>query len=678
MLDNLDFIVLSVLVLAVAYIFGKKNLFDTEKAKTAKFIVDTGERNLTAKLSENNKNCVVFYGSQTGTAEDYAHKLARELQTSFSLKVLIANFADYDYDTLQDLDPNCLLFFVVATYGEGEPPDSAIEFFNWLENEADLLRNLKYTILGLGNSTYKYYNKVSKDLNRKLELLGAQRFAPFGQGDDGTGTIDEDFLAWKDQCFRSLRENLDLKSNESSYEPMFELQNEPFLRPSHESDSNGEANQSGAYMKAPKGTTNGPFNNVNPFLAEIKATKELFSSIERSCVHAEFDLSFSDITYETGDHVAIWPSNSNEDVDQFMKCFGLDEKKGHVFTLKPIDPTISTPFYTPTTYEAAVRHHMEISGPFSRQMLALFAEFAPSEESKRKALDLGSNKAAFAEEIHEKKLNLADALFRISKGVPWVKVPFVFLVEQIPHLQPRYYSISSSSLSERRTVHVTAVVEAETIDNHLVTGVTTNLLKEIEITQNGRKDEKNATYDLTGPKGKYANFKLPVHIRKSLFRLPPDPAIPVILIGPGTGIAPMRAFVRERAALIEQKGFACVGKILLFYGCRRENEDFLYREEWPEYARALGHAFEMEVAFSREGQEKVYVQDKIISRAKAVNRLLEEGAYVYVCGDASKMARDVQKTLATVISQERSISISEASDMVRCLKEARRYQEDVW
>ncbi|KAF7999807.1 hypothetical protein HF325_005656 [Metschnikowia pulcherrima] len=668
MLDNLDFIVLSVLALAVAYVFGKKSIFSTKRAKTAKFTVDTGERNLTAKLSENDKNCVVFYGSQTGTAEDYAHKLARELQTSFNLKVLTANFADYDYDTLQDLGPDCLLFFVVATYGEGEPPDGAIEFFNWLEHEAGPLRNLKFTVFGLGNSTYEYYNKVSKDLNQKLELLGAQRFAPFGQGDDGTGTIDEDFLAWKDQCFRSLRENLDLKSQGSSYEPMFELQNEPFFRPSHESVPNGEANQPGAYMTAPKGTTNGPFSNENPFLAEIKTTKELFNSIERSCVHAEFDLSFSDITYETGDHVAIWPSNSNEDVDQFMECFGLDEKKSHVFTLKPIDPTISTPLYTPTTYEVAVRHHMEISGPFSRQILALFAEFAPSEESKRKALDLGSNKAAFAEEIHEKKLNLADALLKISKDVPWAKVPFVFLIEQVPHLQPR----------ESRTVHVTAVVEAETFDNHLVTGVTTNLLKEIEITQNGRKDEKNATYDLTGPKGEYANFKLPVHIRKSLFRLPPDPAIPIILIGPGTGIAPMRAFVRERAALIEKKGFSCVGKILFFYGCRRENEDFLYREEWPEYARALGHAFEMEVAFSREGQKKVYVQDKIISRARAVNRLLEEGAYVYVCGDASKMARDVQKTLATVISQERSISMSEASDIVRCLKEARRYQEDVW
>ncbi|KAM9892821.1 hypothetical protein OXX79_009768 [Metschnikowia pulcherrima] len=166
MLDNSDFIVLSVLALAVAYIFGKKSLSDTEKAKTAKFIVDTGERNLTAKLSENDKNCVVFYGSQTGTAEDYAHKLARELQTSFNLKVLTANFADYDYDTLQDLDPNCLSFFVVATYGEGEPPDSAIEFFDWLENEAGSLRNLKFTVFGLGNSTYEYYNKVSKDLNQ--------------------------------------------------------------------------------------------------------------------------------------------------------------------------------------------------------------------------------------------------------------------------------------------------------------------------------------------------------------------------------------------------------------------------------------------------------------------------------------------------------------------------------
>ncbi|KAM9918023.1 hypothetical protein OXX80_013080 [Metschnikowia pulcherrima] len=140
----------------------------------------------------------------------------------------------------------------------------------------------------------------------------------------------------------------------------------------------------------------------------------------------------------------------------------------------------------------------------------------------------------------------------------------------------------------------------------------------------------------------------------------------------------MRAFVRERVALLKASDSIKLGKTVLFYGCRRRDEDYLYREEWPDYARALGDSFEMNVAFSREGSKKVYVQDNILSKAKNLNELLEAGAFIYVCGDASKMARDVQNAFVQIISEERSISFERASELVRSLKVQNRYQEDVW
>lgn len=678
-LDTLDISIITILALAVAFYFGK-DYFGQSSAASAGFVAAGGEvndRDLAKTLNKNKKNAVVFFGSQTGTAEDYANKFGRDLHAKFGLSVLIADLADYDYDTLQDLNPEALLFFMIATYGEGEPTDNAVEFFNWLDNDADQMASIKYTVFGLGNSTYEFYNAMGKKLNDKLEELGAERFAPYGQGDDGVGSMDEDFLSWKETCFDSLKNNLNFEEHELVYEPSFELIEEHELSASDNQVSGGEPNK--AYISMEGDLTKGPFDHTHPYLAKISNSRELFNSKNRSCVHAEFDISECNLRYSTGDHLAIWPSNSDENVDRFLECFGLELNADEVFSLKKLDSTMHLPFPTPITYVATIRHHMEISGPISRQTLASIAQFAPTTEAKDECLKLGGDKAAFAEKISANYLNLADALLKISDGVSWDSVPFVFLIELIASLQPRYYSISSSSLAEKTSIHVTAVVEAEEHAGHTVTGVATNLLKFIEARQNKSNEKTFATYNLEGPKGKFNKYKLPVHVRRSTFKLPSNPSTPVILVGPGTGIAPMRAFIRDRVALLQNSENTKIGKIKLFYGCRNRDEDYLYKNEWPEYARKLGNRFEMDVAFSREDKaKKVYVQDKIAAKSSEINALLEEGAFIYVCGDASRMARDVQATFVNILSKERNLLTEKAADLVRSLKVQNKYQEDVW
>lgn len=678
MLDTLDLAVLVALALAASYYFGKDYISSSSDSSTAAFVAGGAEqsRDLLATLKRNNKNAVVFFGSQTGTAEDYATKLSKELHSKFGLLVLNADLAEFDYDNLLDLDPECLVFFVVATYGEGEPTDNAVEFFNWLDTDADQMANLKYTVFSLGNSTYEFFNAVGIKLNEKLESLGAERFAPYGQGDDGVGTMDEDFLAWKEQCFDSLKNDLNLEEKELVYEPSFELREDDSLSAQDEVVSNGEPNKK--YLDGSADLSRGPFDHTHPYLAPIIHSKELFKSSDRSCIHVEFDTSDSNLKYTTGDHLAVWPSNPNEKINSFVKCFGLEDKLQTVFHLKSLDSTVHVPFPTPITYEAVIRHHMEISGPISRQSLMSIAFFAPSEEVKAKCTALGSDRAKFASEILSYCYNLAEALLKISEGLVWSNVPFVFLIELIASLQPRYYSISSSSSTEKSNIHITAVVEEEKKGDVLVTGVATNLLRNVEVNQNGKSTTLSCTYDLEGPKRKYSKFKLPVHVRRSTFKLPSNPLTPVILVGPGTGVAPMRGFIRERANLLKRVEGVRLGKTLLFYGCRNK-DDFLYSDEWPAYAQTLGDSFEMEVAFSREDpSHKVYVQNKINDRAKEINELLQDGAFIYVCGDASRMARDVQATFAKVISQERGISIEKATELVKSMKIQNRYQEDVW
>lgn len=675
-LDKLDYTVLAALALAVIVYYGKDFLFGGEAS--AGFVSGESEeksRNIADVLARNDKNCVIFYGSQTGTAEDYASKLSKDLGSKFGLRCMTADLADFDYEEMDKVGEDTLCFFVMATYGEGEPTDNAIEFFSYLDDQADDLSNIRFCVFGLGNSTYEFYNAIGKKTNTRLEELGAQRFAPYGEGDDGVGTMDEDFLTWKDLVIDSLKNNLNFEEREAVYVPSFELV-ESELSLSDPSVSHGEPNS--RYLDRAGDFSKGPFDHTHPYIAPISKTEELFNSKERSCVHAEFDISGSNLRYSTGDHLALWPSNCSENVEKFLDAFGLEDRKNDVFVLKPLDSTASVPFHTPISYEAVVRHHLEISGSISRQFLLSIAQFSPDEDTKERSLRIANDKELFAKEVHKKCYNIADLLKVLSEGKPWSNVPFEFLVESIPHLQPRYYSISSSSLSEKTSIHITAVVESERIGNQLVTGVATNLLKDVEIVQNHTDEKPTVTYDLSGPRNLFKNFKLPIHIRRSTFKLPSNPSTPIICIGPGTGIAPFRGFIREKVAYKKTNGGE-IGKIKLFYGCRKEDEDYLYRSEWPKYSEILGSNLELYVAFSRNDPDaKVYVQHKLLEQSEQINNLLKEGAFIYVCGDASKMARDVQKALTTVLSNERGVSEEKAAELIRSLKTQNKYQEDVW
>lgn len=676
-LDTLDFAVLVTLALAVVAYFTKDIIFPP-LSKEGGFLTEgsTESRDLMATINANNKNAIVFYGSQTGTAEDYANKLSKELSSRFGLKSISVDFSDYDFDNFDEISSDVLCFFLIATYGEGEPTDNAIDFFSYLENEASSLTNLKYTIFGLGNSTYEFYNYVATQMDEKFEKLGAQKFGETGLGDDGKGTLDEDFLTWKDNIFENLKNDLNFEEREMVYEPSFEIIDvDEFSATSN--ISHGEPLKK-YVLNSESDLTKGPFDNNHPYLAPIVRSNELFNSKDRSCVHIDFDISGSNLKYSTGDHLALWPSNSLENIEQFNKAFGITQDKSEsAFVLKTLDKTVHVPFYTPITYEAVIKHKLEISGPISRQLLLAVAAFGPTAEAKALAQKLGGDKIAFAEKIHSQKLNIADALLYLSGGIPWTTVPFNFIIEFIPHLQPRYYSISSSSLSEKTNINITAVVESEVVNGRVVTGVVTNLLKHIQVDQNNNSEKLQVHYDLSGPHDKFEHYKLPVHIRRSTFKLPSSSSVPIIMIGPGTGVAPFRGFVRERVAQV-QKNEQKIASSLLFYGCRDQN-DFLYKEEWPKYSKVLGSSFELFTAFSRQTPgTKVYVQDKLLEQSAKINTLLEAGAFVYVCGDASKMAREVQATLATIISKERGISQEKSSELIRSFKVQNRYQEDVW
>jgi NADPH-ferrihemoprotein reductase len=592
-LDTLDLVVLAVILVGTAAYFTKGTLWGITKDPYAAAYADTNghkagkTRNFLEKMDELGKNCIIFYGSQTGTAEDYASRLAKEGSSRFGLKTMVADLEDYDYENLDEFPDDKVAFFVLATYGEGEPTDNAVEFYEFIKGddvqfskgastEEKPLSNLKYVAFGLGNNTYEHYNVMVRNVDKYLSKYGAQRIGNVGEGDDGAGTMEEDFLAWKEPMWKNLSEVMGLEEREAVYEPVFAINEREDLTADSPSVYLGEPNKNHL-----EGESRGPYNSHNPYIAPIVESKELFTVKGRNCLHLEVDISGSNLSYQTGDHIAVWPTNSGLEVDRFINVLGLAEKRHKVISVKGLDPTARVPFPTPTTYDAVIRYQMEIGGPVSRQFLDTLAAFAPDEASKAEMKKLGNNKEYFQEKIASKYMNIAQALLSVNSEKPWSEIPFSAFIEGLNKLQPRYYSISSSSLAQPKKISITAVVEEIKVPGgNVVKGVTTNYLLALKQKQHGDPDPDphGLTYAITGPRNKYDGIHVPVHVRHSNFKLPSDPSKPIIMIGPGTGVAPFRGFIQERAAQAA-KGEA-VGKTILFFGCRKKSEDFIYQSEW--------------------------------------------------------------------------------------------------
>src|SRR6185312_7629429 len=369
----------------------------------------------------------------------------------------------------------------------------------------------------------------------------------------------------------------------------------------------------------------------HPFFAPLVEKRALTQDVSsKLTMHMAFSISGSHVHYEAGDACGVIPQNDVQLVDEILYALNFS---GQV--------PVQLPKAGSTTLHDALLHHLQITR-LTRKMIEAYAT-------------IGRCQTLFSllvpeQQAHLEKYTYDRGLIDLLHDYPGVLHDPADLVAMLPKLAPRLYSISSSPLAHAGEIHTTVAVVRYRSHNRERGGVCSTLLAE------------------RTPTGE----RLPIYIQPNKrFRLPKEPEAPIIMIGPGTGNAPFRAFLHERRAL------GAKGKNWLFFGERSAATDFFYRDEL-EQMLSDGHLTQLDTAFSRDQEHKIYVQDRMAEHAARLWRWLEDGASIYVCGDASRMAKDVHAALLMVVKTQGGMGDEAAESYVQRMKEEHRYHRDVY
>ncbi|GAB3626974.1 sulfite reductase [NADPH] flavoprotein, alpha-component [Pandoraea terrae] len=544
----------------------------------------------------------ILYGSQTGHAQEVAeHAKARAVAAGFKVDL----FAMGDYKPAR-LKNDKLLLLAVSTQGEGDPPDDARDFHEFLHGpKAPKLEGTRFAVIGLGDSSYEKFCQAGKDFDARLAALGAERLVARVDSD-----VDYDGPAerWIDEAVGALKR---------------------VAAPASATPAGADSAYSLALATAGAPAVTA-YSRKNPFEATVIENVKLSGrGSSKEVHHIEFSLEGSGLTYEPGDALGVVVKNDEKLVDELIGTLELDPAA-----------TTTTQDSTLTLRDAFLRAY-DIT-TLSRAFLEKYA--ALTDAAELKSLLATGNEAALREYLYGRDV------LDVVRQFPARKVKAAEFVGTLRTLQPRLYSIASSLNANPDAVHITVGAVRYESHGRRRAGVASTFLADL-----AREGET-----------------LPVYIESNRnFKLPSDTNAPVIMVGPGTGIAPFRAFIEERQAT------DAPGKNWLFFGDRNFRTDFLYQREWQRYVKD-GALHNIDLAFSRDTEEKVYVQQRMREKGKELYGWLQEGAHLYVCGDADQMARDVNTALIDIVAEHGGLAADAAAEYVKTLQREKRYQRDVY
>lgn len=536
----------------------------------------------------------VLFASETGNSKTLAKALVDKAAAQ-GIQARLADMAEYKTRGLKDEQD---LLVITSTHGEGDAPQTAVGFFEFLESrKAPKLPQLRFAVLALGDSTYEKYCEAGKRVDRRLEELGAQRLAD-------RVDCDVDYEDAADAWISTVIADLAPAAQAPVSAPV------------------AATALSGAPSLA-------AFDKKHPFQAAVIDNIVLTGrGSTKETRHIELSLADSGLTYQPGDALGVVPRNDPLLVDAILEKLSLSAdapvtvKQGTISLGEALSGTFEITALTP-------------------RFLDLWAEITGSDELQAlRAPDQKEARAAFQHNHH-----ILDVVGRFpAPGIDAAK-----FVAGLRPLQPRLYSIASSLAAAPDEAHLTVSTVRYTLHDLPRTGVASGYL--------AARTEADAT--------------VPVYIQSNDHFHLPDDDVPILMIGAGTGVAPYRAFMQER----EARGAS--GRSWLFFGERNFRSDFLYQVEWQELIKN-GVLSRLDLAFSRDAAPKTYVQDRLRRQGRDVYAWLEEGAYVYVCGDSAHMAPDVHAALTEIVAEHGGLDRDEAGAYLSALQRDRRYRLDVY
>lgn len=535
----------------------------------------------------------ILYGSQTGNARRVAEQLAHKAEGD-GLNVRLLRIDAYP---LRELKLERLLYVVISTQGDGDPPDDARAFVDFIfKRHAPELKALSFAVLGLGDSSYPQFCAVARRLDERLAALGAVRLFERGEADLDVETVSN---PWMQRALQSAHDTLGVRAHLASVTSLC-----PHVAPAAPVPSRKQ-----------------------PFAAEVLVNQRITApGATKDVRHLELDLQGSGIDYQPGDALALVPRNPGELVEAVLATLSLDG-----------DAAVSC-----MDEEHSLREWLSEK----RELTRLSRKFVTALAERSGA---GALRALMQPEQDDAMRDLLttqqpiDLLLR--HPVVWSGAE---LVDVLRPLMPRLYSIASSRAAVGEEAHLTVAHIEYAGDAGTRWGAASHWLA-------------------TRAEGESVEVRLEHNER---FKLPDDPDRDIIMIGPGTGIAPFRAFVQERIATGTR------GRNWLVFGNPHFRSDFLYQLEW-QAALKQGSLHRLDLAFSRDHLEKIYVQHRLRENGRDVFDWLESGAHLYVCG-ASAMARDVEAALHDAIMEHGTRSAEAAAEYLGALRAQHRYAQDVY
>ncbi|KAE8886545.1 NADPH-dependent diflavin oxidoreductase 1 [Phytophthora fragariae] len=613
---------------------------------------------------------LVLYGSETGTAQDVAEFVQ---QRAFNRQLLDTQVCAMDAFPVAQLLPQCsTVVFVVSTTGDGEAPENMRNAWRGLLRKTlgpQWLAGVRIAVFGLGDSSYAKYNAVARRLQARLLQLGASELIDRGLGDDQHaygyfGALNP----WLEKLWTAvlqlhpLPEGVAIDDSPKPVEPRYSVVVHEAGAKEVETARKLTARTDESKFYAPPRTAVGVEKGIH--LAPVVVNKRITAQDwEQDVRHLEFDISeggdgssvvdAADAPFRAGDIAVVYPENV-AGVDDMLKYVKMDGDA--VISINAADGSKQLDLPSPVTVRDVFAKYLAILEIPRRSFFERLSLFAANEEEKEKLEELSS--AEGVDLLYDYCIREKKTYAEVLTDFPSVTVPLTILLQLIPRQQPRSYSISSSALLHPGRVHLTvAIVDFLTPYKRRRNGICSSFFTSLDPS----KEQK----------------RVPMWIKKGLFESP-SLDHDVLLIGPGTGLASMRAMVQERQFLRKHAKGNTSGATYLYFGCRHENKDFLYGDELRGLVTS-GDLTELHTAFSRDQDHKIYVQTRLAENKEAVFDFIMNGeGCIYIAGSAKRMPNDVYEVLRDILRSVGKIPLPTAEKVMKTLARKKRYVVESW